>query len=727
MSKHFTFGLIILIALLIGMVIFYPGGQQDSPDKRNQDQRISVSPNDKENTGIEGTPSPAPSVTPTAQSQPDSSDLETALVDEESGSPLHRIVQPGEIPLPTPTPITLEAGKIVGKVVDENRNPIPSANVHLQSTEGIWIRQIKSDYAGRFVVTDPPPSNVNIRVAMNGYMDNGEGSQVANPSIPEEIVLTLHQQSLAISGKITHRDTKASVSDFSLILTTQDNAVVSQAVSDALGNYSFENVTKGNYTLASGAERNGRLNLDIPPEYNHRKIVIAYQDITDLNFEVVPTLTIKGVVQSMEQIPVAEAEVKSSENSLTGVESDAQGGFEIQAPVGATLLASHELLGLGMSAPITAEQMDSSHPVIIILQSPGSIFGKVSDTNHNPIEQADVALVERRRGITYQTQSNTEGIYSFDDIPLITKGESEEQFTHTIQFSKYGYESKSMDVILYPAEVNTRDVTLQSASSISGQVYDSANNPLPGVYIRASGKMGSRVETVSDEHGVFVLHTNMNETFDIRFEYMSSTHLTAMKLNVPAGTAGLRVILDNQEWVVSGKVSSDTGTYIPQFSIAAIGSSGDAPFQHHQNYMTQDGQYQLVLTQLGQYQIHCLAPGYAPLFKGITIDKSGNPIQNADFVLRQEQSNGSITGTFVPPNGMELAQVDVVGLTSAPTHGNDFFLHKLPEGWYSLLFYVQNNQTRFPIPLGVSQPIQVLRNQETNMGMVSHSDLMVVF
>lgn len=143
------------------------------------------------------------------------------------------------------------------------------------------------------------------------------------------------------------------------------------------------------------------------------------------------------------------------------------------------LFASHDQFGNGISDPVTEEHLSSGTPLVITLQSPGSIFRIVFDSNENPIEKVDVILTERRRGIAYQTQSNSVRIYSFDDIPLITKGESEEQNTHTIQFRKYGYETISMDVILYPAEINTRDVILQTAASIAGQVFDAANNPLP--------------------------------------------------------------------------------------------------------------------------------------------------------------------------------------------------------------------------------------------------------
>lgn len=725
MAKWGLLGAFLLIILIIAMIIFYPEFQEEP--SVNTVVRPSVENNTTTSQNETESLSPTPTTSTQVQSETNDQNIENLMLDEESTEPLYRISQFNESTLPTPTAIPLEVGKLVGRVIDENDSPIPSANIEMQSTEGIWIRKIKSDYAGRFVVTDPPDSNVDIHSSMNGYTDTGKGSTTADPIQAKEIVLTLQNQQLTISGLITNQVTKQQVPNFSLILFDDKDQLVNRVVSGLDGMYTFQNVTKGIYTIVSDSEKNESLRVDIPSHLNNREIVVAYRELTNVNFQVVPTILIEGVVQNMDNQPVLGAEIKSSFNSTKFTESNAQGKFEYQAPPGTVLIASHEQYGNGMSDPITVEQIAANEPVIITLQSPGSIFGKVFDTSKTPIQQADITLIERRRGITYEAQSNVEGIYSFDDIPLITKGETEEQFTHTIQFSKYGYETKSFDVILYPAEVNTRDVELQPASTITGQVFDSATNPLPGAHIKASGRKGTKAETISDPQGIFVLQTKSDETFDLQFEYTSSPMLSDIKLNVPAGTTGLQVVLDNNETIVTGKVSAENGQIIPQFSILAVGNKDGAPFQKHQDFLTQDGQFQLILNQPGTYQIHCTAPGYAPSSQSINAQDMGSPASTVNFLLQQEQSNGSILGQFVPPEGMTLSQVDVIGLKSIPTHGNDFFVHKLPAGSYSLIFYAQNNQSQFPIPLGVSQPIEVLHNQETNMGSVTVNNLMALF
>ncbi|MFH1744066.1 MAG: carboxypeptidase regulatory-like domain-containing protein [bacterium] len=728
-SRYLTIGILVICLVIIIVIVFMPGRNEKKVQhlESNQSQITAMQPT------VAGSPTP-PSI-PTEYPRPPQTTeaggetiAEMFPVDDSSSAPLHRVITPSPKAIPNATPFTPQEGKLVGRVIDQYNRPVASAKITIQALQGIWIKETEADFAGRFVEKNPPDNPVRITASMNGYLDEGQGTRTIQPNQNEEILLVLILRAYTLSGRVTHRDTQSPIAGFFLLLTpeSQTEELSRTASTDGSGWYTFSEVKPGRYVMTEDAEKNP--NISLPVKQNARKVLVGERDVRDIDFTVVPSEQIIGMVQTQEQIPVANAEVTMQYQGSKKVQTDEQGKFQYSAPSGGILIASHPDYGFGISPPVqSANGNNQSRVVIITLQGPGSIFGRVSEENRTPLEGVDVELLDAARGIRYQTETNMQGFYSIEDVPLLTLGESQATQSHTIQFSKDGYATKTDDVLLYPGEITTHNVQLNPSSTIAGMVMDTLGNRLPGVKIKSCDRGGNTCETQSDQHGIYTLKAMPGQEYCIQFIYHTSPQISKWLFNIPAGSSGVNVTLDDRDWVVEGRVlSAETNQPVAPFSIILEGSVNNTEFVQNAKFNSVDGQYQLEIGEAGTYRICCIARGYAPMERLLQIDDTSDPSIEVFFTVHPSLGKGRISGELVPPEGTQLYEIELVGLERTPTHGNQFFLYNLPEGSYAVILYVREDNDRFSRPIGSIPDIEVKRDQETSLGKIQMGDLISI-
>ena len=133
-------------------------------------------------------------------------------------------------------------------------------------------------------------------------------------------------------------------------------------------------------------------------------------------------------------------------------------------------------------------------------------------------------------------------------------------------------------------------------------------------------------------------------------------------------------------------------------------------------FSSPDGAYQFAVTEPAQYRIRYVANGFEPVSRIVAISPESEPMIEENVGLRPLQDIGRITGAFIPPSGMTLARIDVIGISSTATLGNVFLLDNLPVGSHDLLFYVQNDEMLFAKPIGVIPSVDVKKSEDTDLG-----------
>lgn len=150
----------------------------------------------------------------------------------------------------------------------------------------------------------------------------------------------------------------------------------------------------------------------------------------------------------------------------------------------------------------------------------GEIKGSIGGIK--PLE-VEVFLKDNKSDLKKQTNSDTSGNYSFNDIP---KGE------YTLTFSKKGFLTVNKQIFINNG--NTTEVNIEmsaSNGSISGRILDKKGNPLDGVSIAIDkGK-----KTVTEKNGRFIFN-DIPAGYHLLSVYSDNKEVKSFDLDIIAGT-----------------------------------------------------------------------------------------------------------------------------------------------------------------------------------------------
>ena len=619
--------------------------------------------------------------------------------------------------------VLVRKGTLAVRVVDQFDSPIASANLRLQAREGLWIKNPTTDSEGYYVESAPPQGRILLRATMSGFTDNGEGNREVETSSGEVVVLRLHGRTFSIAGRVVIHGTNQPAAGFSLqaMVRNRDGGGSERvAQTDKRGEFEFMGLKRGAYRVSSCNPESAPTGWVMLPSQNAKTVHVYEKDVAGLTFEVIQGLQVRGTVLTKDNQPVSEAEVTVPDPGSTKVLTGQDGGFQTLAPPGVSLLASHETQGSGLSDPLSANPGDIVPDVRIVLHGPGSLFGTVTNRDGEAIDDCRVTLRDLRRGEALETTTTDEGIYSFDDVPVIPGDMTTKQGAYDLQVSKGGYSSVHRKVVLYPDEVVTVDLTLDRGGSITGIARDSGRRPLPDVLVEALSPGGERIPARSDAVGAFRLDSLPEGHYDVLFRLESNPPLAAAQYDIPVDGDPLDVTLKPSPWVVMGAVSNAaTGEPISEFSIAVAGfpvDRGGRSFVVMRDFSARDGAYQLAISEPLEYRLRFIAEGFEPMLHSVAFQVEGGTPRQVNVELRPLTERNSIEGRFVPPDGTSLVRIDVLGITSFQTLGNEFHLDGLPVGSHDLLFYVQDDSMLYAAPIGVMPSVEVKANDKTNLG-----------
>ncbi|MCK5291330.1 MAG: carboxypeptidase regulatory-like domain-containing protein [Thermoplasmata archaeon] len=138
---------------------------------------------------------------------------------------------------------------------------------------------------------------------------------------------------------------------------------------------------------------------------------------------------------------------------------------------------------------------------------PGTISGSVKDENGDPIENADVELIDNNTQLVDSTTTDSLGFYEFTDV---------DPGSYTVKASKTGYRDDEKSVTLAGGEDKTQDLELKFGS-IEGVVVDENGDPVPDATVQVLDENGDVVGTdTTNSQGRFEIDDLLLGTYTVR-------------------------------------------------------------------------------------------------------------------------------------------------------------------------------------------------------------------
>ena len=497
-------------------------------------------------------------------------------------------IQPEPVELALPdgggelTLTLLRTASVSGVVLDSTGAPVAGASVRggdgSSSSFGggpPWGRdrgpRAETDAEGRFALDDLQPGSFELHAQAEGWADSEALRMELIPGqVREELVLALR-----VGGRIEGQ-----------VLTPEGDPIAGQRVtwgdnamgfgsrgdttSNATGNFSFEHVTPGEWTVSAvpsfeefgesmrGGGQSGF--MDVMGKMITERVVVEDGAVVEVYLGGEPRMPVRvygRVTRSGE--PLAGAQVVAvSEGSavfegMKSARTAADGAYEIvlDRPGPHTISASLDQVGVEevLVVPREAElQLDLRIPL-------GRIEGRVFEPDGSPAAGLRMSI-EREDGLGRirwsgaQQSTDAEGRYAFSDLEAGRYsvranssgfgGGTNERFGTNVQSGLVVPEDQTLDGV---------DFELVDPGGVSGLVLGSDGQPLQGasIYFRdASGRLISRVSrVVTDAGGRFEKEGLSPGSYTLSARTLDQAAGDEVSVNVVAGqTADVRITLD---------------------------------------------------------------------------------------------------------------------------------------------------------------------------------------
>lgn len=136
-------------------------------------------------------------------------------------------------------------GTISGKVTDQNGDTVDDADVELQDDQGNTVETTQTDNEGKYAFTGVDPGDYTVIATKTGYKSD-QGDVTLGSGGSETRDLQIEQGT--IRGKVVDEDGKG-VEDADVELRDDNGDLVRETTTDAGGNFRFDDLPLGTYTV----------------------------------------------------------------------------------------------------------------------------------------------------------------------------------------------------------------------------------------------------------------------------------------------------------------------------------------------------------------------------------------------------------------------------------------------------------------------------------------------
>lgn len=423
-------------------------------------------------------------------------------------------------------PITLTNGATLqGYVKDEAGNNVDGATLVLDGLvyQGASYappdRMIaNTDVRGWYTFANVPPGQRSVTVTAPGYGMVSLNSLVFTKDevVPKDFRLTIGEM---IRGRVVSQGQgipDATVQAFSLANTSQISR--GQAITDATGMFTLENLTPGEYNLLAGA-RGYRSEGNVTRQRTGTdNVIIEVSREADVCGRVIDGGSGNPVTSFTCRLRTNNGPgMATSVTEFTAAFNDPNGEFCLSGiPSGSYVIeASAPGFAPTFSAPVNVNRGQAPSGNVVRLTKGGKISGRIVDAAGKPVPRARITTHDKEwtddafsqmLGSSFPSNVTAVDVRCGEDGRFVLKGMTPEIYQMNIRAPGFTRWIRTDVLVSEGEDTNLGDIQMLSGGTIRGTLFDAAGRPLVGGSIQVvcdDGREGVGYSTKSGSDGKF--------------------------------------------------------------------------------------------------------------------------------------------------------------------------------------------------------------------------------
>ena len=361
-------------------------------------------------------------------------------------------------------------------------------------------------------------------------------------------------QGTSISGIVVSESYKF-LKNISVEIVSEALSLRHSIITDANGMFSFSRLPEGNdYEITARPPSTS-------PYQAQAKDRIASKTST-VFFTLSQAFTVSGLVTDNDGDPVSNVEVElfSDQKDYYGYcQTDDSGAYEINGvPEASDMVIIATASGSAAYLPYKSRigVINGNHTENISLTPAFNIWGYITDSDGQPVENAMIKGNSlSKTGAMRMTISDDQGYYEIKNVPASS------DYIIGVTCDNYAGQKKTSQV-----SGTQVDFVLSSASTVSGFIRDSNNQPIKGVLIEiSSATMGIKDAKASDINGYYAftglptVDLSGNYITDYEIKTASIDYAPGQETQIKAGDQVNLTLIDASSSVVTGTVTDASG------------------------------------------------------------------------------------------------------------------------------------------------------------------------
>ncbi len=308
------------------------------------------------------------------------------------------------------------------------------------------------------------------------------------------------------------------------------------------------------------------------------------------------------------------------------------------------------------------------------------ITGKITNTEGNPIPDAEVQVYEGTANLIDTIKTDPNGNYTIN----LSNG------TYSINVVATGYDSKKGTIKVNKGRISGENIILTpTVYHITGQVFDEDNNKVVEAKVVVYDENGEYLaEMRTDENGEFIVNLTNGEYKVMTYAEGYDHNQSAILISDGILNKG-KIILQKTVYTLEGEIKGKDGKVIKRATISIIDEDGNNIYN---TTSSENGGYTLELKN-GSYTIEVIAQSYKPLSKKINV-RNGTLYGGK---LSMERAEFTLSGKVLDEKGYPVAGAgvtvrnedgDIVSTTQTNIDG--IYSVSLPVGEYTVTIEAEN-------------------------------------
>ena len=569
---------------------------------------------------------------------------------------------------------------LVGRVLDENDQPIRFADVTIRSVSsvepGFLVKTVQSDQDGWFETERIlPRGTYDVSAKQARYHDAGEGHRtVAMEELEKDVELRLVSEVYSISGLVLEYGTNRGVPGIEVLLRPWEQGgkygdILSKAVSDGEGRFQFPNIVPGEYGVFGNGPVDETSPYDISRTHFGKRVSPRREESDNIVLYAARKGVLSGRVIDPSGSPVPGANVGCCDAwGVPETDTGEDGTFTLRVPpkefsgkskyrLKATKDANRKQ-HTGLSAWLELSPGEEAGDITIVLDDFIRVSGRILDEEKNPVAGAAVSLHCHLTDKDYECVSGANGAYNFADVIRADAGPTPYDYAYRLKVVAGGYATANH---LFSAAAGQdaiqRDVVLDPELSIRGRVSDVSGRPLEGVivYYLSPRRAGGPSATTNAE-GVYEF-TNLGPGhYGLTFQYNQRPLLAGELFGVSAGTSDADITLTHT--LISLHITLEVPEGVDPMSryhgwVARKQEDGTLRSVILFNGIVSEGFSSAMIWEPGNYQVRCYVPSCPVAVAWVAVDaQSSEPVIEITLPIDPPGHANTVVGRLVLPPGL---------------------------------------------------------------------------